>query len=331
MNAPGSRKNMVSTPTPPDPVTTANAQSQMNKETAIAQNNLNTVNQVTPQGSVNYTTNGYNSDGTPIRTATQTYSPGEQKVYDLNTQTRQNIGQIGVDQSSRIGSLLGTPVNLSNDATEARLLELGRKRLDPILAQRTAATETDLINRGITPGTEAYDRAMLADTQGKNDAYDQLLLSGHGQSVQEALTQRNQPINEITALMSGSQVSQPNFVSNTPQATVAPTDYSGLVTNNYNQQVGQQNAMIGGIAGLGGAALGGWAKGGFAMPSDRRLKTDIAPVGKLDNGLTVYRYRYNGENTFQIGLMADEVENMRPDAVVELNGFKHVYYAVATL
>lgn len=258
---------MVSTPSPPDPVATAQAQGQMNKDTAIAQNNLNTVNQVTPQGSVNYTTNGYNSDGTPIRTATQTYSPGEQKVYDLGLQTRQNIGQIGVDQSSRIGTLLGTPVNLSNDATEARLMELGRKRLDPVLEQRRQALDTDLINRGITPGTEAYTRAMRENTQGANDAYNQLLLQGHGQAVQEALTERNQPINEITALTSGSQVSQPNFVNNTPQATVAPTDYSSLVANNYNQQVGQSNAFWGGLAGLGGAALGGWAYGGFKPPS----------------------------------------------------------------
>jgi hypothetical protein len=242
---------------------TATAQEKVNKDSAISQNNLNTVNQVTPQGNVNYTTNGYNSDGTPIRTATQTYSPGEQAIYNLNTKTRQNIGQIGVDQSAAIGKLLGTPVNLSNDATEARLMELGRKRLDPVLDRRADMLRTDLFNRGITPGTEAYNTETALNTQGANDAYDQLLLSGHNQAVQEALTQRNQPINEISALMSGSQVSQPNFVSNTPTAQVAPTDYSSLVANNYNQQVSQQNAFMGGLAGLGGAALGGWAGGGF--------------------------------------------------------------------
>ena len=256
---------MVSTPSPPDPVATANAQSSMNKDTAIAQQNLNAVNQVTPQGSLNYSVSGYNSDGTPIRTATTTYSPQEQQIYDLGTQTRQNIGQIGVDQSSRIGQLLGQPVNLNNDATEARLMQLGQSRLDPVLQQRRSSTETDLINRGITPGTEAYDRAMKAVTQGENDAYNQLLLTGRGQAVQEALTERNQPINEISALLSGSQVSQPSF-GNTPQTSVQPTDYSSLVNNNYQAQVSQSNAMWGGLAGLGGAALGGWGGGGFKMP-----------------------------------------------------------------
>ena len=256
----------MSSPTPPDPMKTAMAQKEVNKEEAISQNNLNTVNQITPQGTLNYQTIGTNSDGTPIRTATTSYSPGEQSVYDKGLATRQNIGQIGVDQSSRIGALLGTPVNLSNDATEKRLMELGRKRLDPMMAERRSATETDLLNRGITPGTEAYTRAMGQVGQQENDAYNQLLLTGHGQGVQEALTERNQPINEISALLSNSQVSQPNFVQGSPQASMAPIDYMGAVNNNYNQEVAQKNAMIGGLAGIGGTALGGWARGGFALP-----------------------------------------------------------------
>ncbi len=271
---------MVSTPTPPDPAATANAQSQIDKTNAISQNNLNTVNQVTPQGTLNYTTNGTNADGTPIRTATQTLSPGEQSVYNSGLQTRQNLGQIGVDQSSAIGKLLGTPVNLptldlSNNATEGRLDQLASLRLNPMLQQQHSATETDLLNRGITPGTEAYNRAMTLEGQNENDARNQLILSGHGQATQDALSQynanmqgalttRNQPINEISALLSGSQVSQPNYVTGSPQASMAPVDYMGAVNNNYNQQVSQQNAMIGGLAGLGGTALGGWAKGGFA-------------------------------------------------------------------
>lgn len=263
---------MVSTPsppTPPDPAATAAADAAGKVKTATNQQELNMVNQVTPQGNLTYDQTGKWHDGTPKFSATTSYSPAEQKIYDLGTQTRTNVGQIGVDQSGRIGELLGTPVNLNNDAIEARLMELGRTRLDPLLAQRRQQTETDLLNRGITPGTEAYSRAMQSVGQQENDAYNQLLLQGRGQSVQEALAQRNQPINEITALLSGSQVSQPNFV-NSPQTQVAPTDYAGIVNNNYQgqmmgyqQQVGAQNAMIGGLASLGGAALGGWGMGGF--------------------------------------------------------------------
>ncbi len=175
---------------------------------------------------------------------------------------------IGRDQSARIGQLLSEPVNLNNDATEARITELARKRLDPILAERRAGAETALINKGLRPGTEAFEREMMRVTQGENDATNSMILSGRGQAVQEALTQRNQPINEITALLSNSQVSQPNFV-NTPTPGVAPTDYIGAVGQSLGQQNVQYNAdmqnrmgLMNGMFGLGKTAMtagmGGW-------------------------------------------------------------------------
>lgn len=69
---------------------------------------------------------------------------------------------------------------------------------------------------------------------------------------------------------------------------------------------------------------------GLPGVSDRRLKEDIRRVGTLDNGLPVYAYRYKGQKTTQIGLMADEVEGLHPEAVVEIgDGYKAVYYDLA--
>lgn len=264
-------------PPPPDPAATAAAQASQNKATAITQAGLNMTNQVTPQGSLNYSQIGQWEDGTPRFQAETKLSPGQQGLYDLGLKTQTNLGQIGVDQSDKIRTLLNTPVNLDNDAVEARLMELGQKRLNPQLEARRKSTEQDLFNRGVRPGTEAYTNAMKAVTEGENDAYNQLLLSGRGQSIQETLTGRNQPINEISALLSGSQVSQPNFV-NTPNTGVAPTDIIGPTYASYNANVananraaGQQNAMLGGLFGLGGTLagsalggpLGGWAGSTF--------------------------------------------------------------------
>lgn len=47
--------------------------------------------------------------------------------------------------------------------------------------------------------------------------------------------------------------------------------------------------------------------------SDRRLKSDIRRVGALPNGIGVYTYTLNGEET--MGVMADEVARVRPEAV----------------
>jgi len=53
-----------------------------------------------------------------------------------------------------------------------------------------------------------------------------------------------------------------------------------------------------------------------AVPSDRRLKRDVALVGVLDNGLGVYRFRYLWSDTVYVGVMAQEVALIRPDAIV---------------
>lgn len=75
---------------------------------------------------------------------------------------------------------------------------------------------------------------------------------------------------------------------------------------------------------------GGGAGGGDGKLSDRRAKQDIEKVGELHDGLPVYKYRYIGDNVFQIGLMAQDVEKVNPDAVGEWSGFKTVDYGKAT-
>lgn len=49
--------------------------------------------------------------------------------------------------------------------------------------------------------------------------------------------------------------------------------------------------------------------------SDRRLKDNIEPIGKLFDGQNVYRYNLKGDDEKRIGLMAQEVEERHPDAV----------------
>lgn len=62
--------------------------------------------------------------------------------------------------------------------------------------------------------------------------------------------------------------------------------------------------------------------------SDIRLKKDISLIGKLINGLNLYKYRYLWSNVFYVGVMAQEVLNIIPDAVVYgSDGFMKVNYA----
>lgn len=90
---------------------------------------------------------------------------------------------------------------------------------------------------------------------------------------------------------------------------------------------GSEGALSSFLGSTGGSALAAKGIGKLAALSDRRLKTDIQRVGKLDNGLPVYLYRFKGSETTQLGVMADEVEELIPDAVVIApNGMKAVHY-----
>jgi hypothetical protein len=63
------------------------------------------------------------------------------------------------------------------------------------------------------------------------------------------------------------------------------------------------------------------------IPSDIRLKRDIVPLGRTTNGLQLYRYRYIGDDTFYVGVMAQEVAERVPDAVTRgADGYLMVDY-----
>ena len=86
-------------------------------------------------------------------------------------------------------------------------------------------------------------------------------------------------------------------------------------------------SVIGGFGQGVGTGLGMAA--GASIASDIRIKENISRVGKLDNGLPVYLFNYKGSDIPQIGLMAQDVEKVDQEAVIEINGIKRVYYGKA--
>ena len=68
-------------------------------------------------------------------------------------------------------------------------------------------------------------------------------------------------------------------------------------------------------------------QGQIPRVSDMRLKRDIVLVGRLDNGLGLYRYRYLWSATEYVGVMAQEVALIRPKAAVHgSDGYLRVNY-----
>lgn len=253
---------MVSQPKAPDPVKTAEAQSGMNRDTAQTQQLTNMINQTGPDGSLTYNQTGSNSfvDSTgktvtiPQFTATTALSPQQQAIKAQTDAASLNLGTIANERSEFLKDYLSSPFDV-NSAVEDKINALGSARLDPRFAADEEKLRTRLANQGVLEGSEAWKSAFDNFAQGKNDAYNQLALTGRSQAYQEASAERAQPLNEIIGLLSGSQVQQPQFVS-TPQTNVAGVDYSGLVSDKYKADTAAAQSKMGGLFGLLSAPFG---------------------------------------------------------------------------
>jgi hypothetical protein len=258
-------------PTPPDPIATGAMQTSSNIGTAVVNSGLNQVNQVTPEGNLSYSQSGTQSWTDPVSgktydvpryTATQTLSPAGQAIKDQTNGAQLNFATLANNQSGQLGATMSKPFSYDTNDHEKWALGLYDKLNGDKEAQNTEAVRSRLVNQGMREGSQGWDSAMRASQGGMMDARNNFLLNSEGQGFSQAQATRNQPINEITALMSGSQVAQPNYV-NAPQSNIATTDYAGLTQQNYqnqmtnyNQEMSNRKAMMGGLFGIGSAVAG---------------------------------------------------------------------------
>jgi len=327
-------------PPPPDTVGAAKETAAGNLEAARATAAANKVNQVTPYGNLTYSIGGKDSYGNDLYTATQTLSPAQQAIQEQTNKL--NLGLMGT---------ANTGLNYANDILSKPGVDMSMlpsygidpgqsysdaimARLAPQIEQERQASDAQLANQGIAQGTQAYENEKRRLAMSQNDRQLAAVTGGMGmglQANQQAFNQQafnqQQPINVINALRTGSQVQNPNYVNVPGQANTGGADILGATNAQYANQVAATNAQnqasgnfLGGLMGLGAA--------GITRYSDRRLKTNIKKIGKMANGLALYAYDYIwGEH--DIGVMADEVEKVMPNAVITMpNGFKAVNYSM---
>ena len=305
-------------PQPTDPKLTSAATTGTNVSTAIANAYLTNMNESGPDGTKTFDQTGMTSITDPYTgktyqiprfSVTTTLSDQQKAIKGQQDAASLNLATLGKNLSGTLGQQLTGNFSLGNEETEGRLFDLGRKRLDPMFANRDEDLRTRLANQGIKAGTAAYDREMGLLGQQENDAYNSLLLQGRGQASQELLTEDNQRINQISALLGGGQVSMPNFMTGANVGAIPTTDNASIIGNSDNAKMAAWQAnqasmgsMIGGLGGL------------FAL-SDERTKTDKSKIGETEDGMGIYSYRFKGQPQKQIGLMAQEVQKKKPQAV----------------
>src|SRR5215467_15926193 len=111
---------MGSAPKAPDPYATANAQGNLNYQTAQQNVGFSNADVYSPYGSSKYTQSGwqpvYDSKGqvsgySPRYTQTITLSPEEEALRQQNTQLRSTMGNLALGQANQLQGLLSKPLS----------------------------------------------------------------------------------------------------------------------------------------------------------------------------------------------------------------------------
>lgn len=261
-----------SAPPAPDYTGAAEATAAGNADSARIAAKANRVSQYTPYGNLIYE-NNVNGDPDQWKSTVQ-LSPEQQQLLDQQNKVSLGLADLSNSGLDYVKNMLSKPFDTS--ALPAEQVNAGQtaqdaimSRLNPQFEQSENALRTRLANQGIAPGSEAWNNEMRSFNAGKNDAYSQAALQGinvgqqaRQQALQEQAYLRNEPLNTLNAVRTGSQVTNPTFSSVPQQATTAGPDYLGAANSTYNANLGSynaqqagSNALMSGLFSLGGGAL----------------------------------------------------------------------------
>jgi hypothetical protein len=279
-------------------------------------------------------------------TATTALTPEAQKAFESSQRMQTGLAELGEQGVNQMSDIFSTPFSIEGAAPTYGEHRQGVKdammaRINDQRARDEESKRSTLVSQGIPVGSEAYSREMDRLDRQQTDARQQAeiaaeqmagmgyssALQGRGQGIQEQLLQRQTPINEMSAFRTGSQVGMPQFQAYGQQQFTGGPNYAGAAqqqgaydTANYNADVAQQNAMWGGLAGLGAA--------GITAFSDKRLKKNINRIGTSIMGFPVYAFDYIWGGDRQVGVMAQDVVKVMPEAVSTVSGYMAVDYGM---
>lgn len=286
-------------------------------------------------------------------------TPEGQALFDAENRNKLGMSELSEAGRAQVADVFGDKFELDQNRPSyegpGTYGENRQRTMDSMLARVNEQTEQDrddkrsqLIAQGIPPGSEAWKREMDQINENLTDARQQAEIAATDQAgreyqsaltganqqygaqtdersrmVQELLMNRQTPLNEFNAFRSGSQVNMPQFGAYGQQGQTSGPDYVGAQgaqsaydIAGYNADVASTNQNRGTAAALAAAY----------MMSDRRLKHSIVKRGVHSKGMGIYEFSYVGETERYIGVMAQEVLPIIPEAVIEINGYMAVNY-----
>lgn len=257
----------------------------------------------------------------------QAMAPIYQQAYQQALQTAQQQQGVGLsaEQANRAAQA----------AAAQQMAALGQQGYGQQLgaAQQMAGLGQALYGQGIGTGQAVAGLGSQQFGQGATTAQQQAALAQQLYGMGAGTAQ------QLAALGTGAQaaglqgaqatIGAGTLEQQTKQAQDTAEYQQFLQQRGYPFQVAQ---FLANIAMGTGALSGSTTTTQQPIPffSDRRLKDDVKEIGKTNDGMPIYSFKYKGDDATQIGLMAQDVEKKRPDAVGLAGGYKTVDYAKAT-
>lgn len=264
------------------------------------------------------------------------------KNYDTSNydNTLQNLTSYAANASRNLNNMGNYNFNVTaSDGARARAEQATYNSysdlLQPTFANQLNDLQTRLINQGLNVGSTAYQRAMNDWQTNQNNALNQAayqaVLNGqnaYSDSLRDQINSadfanRSQAA-YINQLLSALQNSISGYNNAMNQYTIKSGADNRIAQNkaaNAREQYEAGNEFLNSAISSAASAF---------LASDMRLKENLRPVGHLNNGLTVYCFNFKGSSAAQIGLIAQEVQKVYPEAVYEdTDGFLKVNYELA--
>jgi len=273
-------------------------------------------------------------------------------VAGMNQQQYGGIGQINQAANMAQPSIAYAQQGLTGQGYQKGVQEY----MNPYLQNAMGATaaqmqnvnqqqQNQLTGNAIQQGAFGGDRAGIARNNlinQQNLAMGQTLGQMANQGYQQSAQNYMQGMNSIGQLgLQGQQAALQGGQAMLGAGTLEQQTQQAGQTALYNQFLQQQAYPFQVAQFLANIAMGTGGLSGSTttttqpMPffSDRRLKKNVERIGQTDEGLPIHKFEYKGDPKGQkhIGLMADEVEQVHPEAVgTHKSGYKVVDYDRAT-
>lgn len=251
----------------------------------------------------------------------------QREALDYLRETEAVPGEIREDALRELSGLfLGDENPFQID--QAQLIEQAKG--SPLYEAITGTLDTSqeaLRRQGIAGGLSGSTDLEAALVRDRQQVQQQALLQSYNQALGQERYEQQAGIAGIQNL-AGLPSLAPQIAAGI--TGLGQTEAQGIIGARQAKTQAEQ-ARIGNILG----AIGVGAQGGAALGtafSDRRLKDSIQFTGETVNGFRWYSWIWNrtaedlGLRGSCAGVMADEVEVVRPDLVTEVGGYKAVNY-----